>query len=256
METIDWLDGGKATWEEIRDYWRQKPWAILPLGATEQHGPHLPQNTDTLLAQAVAAGVAQRRGGVVLPAMPVGYSWVWRDYPGSLTFSLDTFRAVVKDLARSLARNNCEVLLIISGHGANPQPLKYTIRELADELDMRIFQVFYPHLKTMISELESPLWEAQNFHAEEIETSMMLHLHADLVRWEKVVKEYPPKDPAYQMGAKPLGALSQSGVFGDATVASAAKGERWLAMWIDAIDTIWQELLEPNSSVNKKGTEA
>ena len=69
-----WLDAAAATWEECRDYLAVYPCAILPMGATEQHGPHLPQNTDTLLA----AGVARRTCGLLLPAQPVGYSWVWR----------------------------------------------------------------------------------------------------------------------------------------------------------------------------------
>ena len=65
--------------------------------------------------------------------MPIGYSWVWRDFPASLSFSFDTLRAVVKDIARSLERPGCRALLIVTAHGANPQPLKYTLRELRDE---------------------------------------------------------------------------------------------------------------------------
>ena len=131
-----WLDAAAATWEECRDYLAAHSCAILPMGATEQHGPHLPQNTDTLLAQAAAAGVAHRTCGLLLPAQPVGYSWVWRDFPGSLTFSFDTLRAVVQDLAESLARGGCRSLLIVHGHGANPNPVKYAIREVADELEL------------------------------------------------------------------------------------------------------------------------
>ena len=165
-----WLDAATATWQECRDFLKRHPIAILPLGATEQHGPHLPQNTDTILAETLAFRVAQQSSGLVLPPLPIGYSWVWRDYPGTLTLSFDTFRAVVKDIARSLDRNACRVLLIITAHGANPQPLKYTIRELADEMEMTILRVFYPDLEDILSDAESPQWRPMNFHAEEFET--------------------------------------------------------------------------------------
>jgi len=240
----DWLDAAAATWEECRDYLAAHSCAILPMGATEQHGPHLPQNTDTLLAQASAAGVAHRTCGLLLPAQPVGYSWVWRDFPGSLTFSFDTLRAVVQDLAESLARGGCRSLLIVHGHGANPNPVKYAIREVADELELRILQVFYPHLEQLRRAVDTAMWAGGNFHAEEIETSMMLHLHPDLVRMDRAVCEYPEPSIEYEMSTLPMGALSQSGVFGDATAATAEKGARFLDMWVERTAAMWMEFLD------------
>ena len=187
-----WLDAATATWKECRDFLKRHPYAILPLGATEQHGPHLPQNTDTILAEALAFRVAEQSTGLVLPPLPIGYSWVWRDYPGSLTFSFDTFRAVIKDIARGLDRNGCRALLIITAHGANPQPLKYTIRELADEIEIKILRVFYPNLGDILADAESPMWQPMNFHAEEFETSLMLYLRPDLVRMDRAVSEGIP----------------------------------------------------------------
>jgi creatinine amidohydrolase len=172
----NYLDAATAIWQECRDFLKRHPCAILPLGATEQHGPHLLQNTDTLLAEALANHVAQQSVGLVLPPLPIGYSWVWRDYPGSLTLSFDTFRAVIKDITRSLNRNGCRTLLVITTHGANPQPLKYTARELADEIEMRILRAFYPNLSNIIADAEFPTWLPRNFHAEEFETSLMLYL--------------------------------------------------------------------------------
>jgi creatinine amidohydrolase len=239
----NWLDSSTATWEECRDYLALHPCAILPMGATEQHGPHLPQNTDTLLAEAVARRVAEGSHGLLLPASPVGYSWVWRDYPGSLSFSFDTLRAVVKDLARSLDRNGCRAFLILHGHGANPNPVKYALRELADEMDLRILQVFYPHLDQLRGEVESEMWGGGNFHAEEVETSMMLFLHPDLVRMDRAVREYPDLSVEYEMSSLPMGALSQSGVFGDATVATMEKGERFLQLWVERTVELWAEFL-------------
>ena len=161
----------------------------------------------------------------MLPTLPLGYSWVWRDYPGSLTLAFDTFRAMVKDVARSMDRNGCQALLIITAHAANPEPLKYTIRELADELEMRILRVCYPGLSEVMADADSEMWLPMNFHAEEFETSLMLHLRPDLVRMDRAVREYPPTSLDYMMSSLPMGALSESGVVGYATVASA---ERWV----------------------------
>jgi len=239
-----WLDAATATWQEVAKFLKKHPAAILPLGATEQHGLHLPLATDTLLAEELARRVAQKSVGLVLPPLPFGYSWVWRDTPGTLTLSFDTFRAVIKDIARSLHRAGCQSLLLLTAHGANAQPLKYTVRELADELPLRILHLLYPGLSEILrGTAESEMWLPGNFHAEEFETSLMLALHPDLVRMDKAVCEYPPRSVLYEHSALPMGALSQSGVFGDATVATPEKGAAWLEAAAEKMAQMWREFL-------------
>ena len=240
----NYIDAATATWQECRDFLQRYPFAILPLGATEQHGLHLPQNTDSLIAEALALQVGKQSVGMILPTIPIGYSWVWRDYPGSLTFSFDTFRSVIKDIAVSLGRNGCRVLLIMTTHGANPQPIKYTIRELVDHTPMRVLRAFYPNLNQVMTDADSTAWQPLNFHAEEFETSLMLHLHPDLVDMTKAVSEYPPYSLDYEMSTLPMGALSESGVFGDATVATAEKGEKWFNRCVTNIVKVWEEFLD------------
>ena len=243
MSESNWLEAATATWPECREFLMNTPVAILPLGATEQHGPHLPQNTDTVLAEALALDVAKKSSGLVLPSVQVGYSWSWRDYPGTLTYSFDTFREVVKDLARSVHRSGCRALMTLSGHGANPAPLKMTARELVDELDLKVLNVFYPGLDEVMADAESPQWAPMNFHAEEFETSLMLYLKPEWVRMDLAVREYPPRSAKYEMSTLPLGSLSGSGVFGDATVASRAKGERWFHACVARMVRVWTEFL-------------
>lgn len=241
---LHWLDAATATWQECREFLGHHPYAILPLGATEQHGPHLPQNTDTILAEAFAARVAEQSTGLVLPALPIGYSWVWRDYPGSLTLSFQTLHAIIRDIARSLDRAGCRGLLLLSAHGANQQPLKYAVRELVDEFALKILNVFYPNLREILADAESPMWLPMNFHADEFETALMLYLRPELVRMDRAVREYPPRSIHYEMSALPMGALSQSGVFGDPTVATAAKGERWFHACVTSMVNVWREFLD------------
>jgi len=237
------LDASTATWPEVRDFRDRCPCAILPLGATEQHGPHLPQNTDTILAEAVASRVAEQTCGLLLPCLSIGYSWVWRDFPGSMTLSFDTFRSVIKDIARGLDRQSFEALLIITAHAANPQPLKYTVRELTDELDLAIMHLCYPGLSEVMANADSEMWLPGNFHAEEFETSLMLALAPELVRMDKAVKEYPVRSIHYQHSSATMGELSQSGVFGDATAANAEKGQQWLDASVGKIAALWREFL-------------
>jgi len=132
------LDAATATWEEAKAYLARYPAAILPLGATEQHGPHLPQNTDTILAGEVCRRVAEQSIGYLLPPIPITYSWVWRNFPGSPWLRTETFVLSVKDIVRSLERGGVRGMLILTGHGANQAPLKYAVRELADESKVAI----------------------------------------------------------------------------------------------------------------------
>ena len=240
---MNYIEAATSTWQECRSFLGRHPFAILPLGATEQHGLHLPQNTDSLIAEALALQVGRESMGMILPTIPIGYSWVWRDYPGSLTFSFDTFRAVIKDIVVSLDRNGCRALLILTTHGANPQPIKYASRELVDHTSIRVLRAFYPNLSQIMTDADSTIWQNANFHAEEFETSLMLYLHPNLVDMTKAVSEYPPYSLAYEMSTLPMGALSESGVFGDATVATAKKGERWFNLCVANIVKVWKEFL-------------
>ncbi|MEE2656987.1 MAG: creatininase family protein [Candidatus Latescibacterota bacterium] len=249
---MTWLEAETATRPECEAFVEENPWAILPIGACEQHGPHLPQNTDTLLAQAVARRVAEVEGGLLLPALSVSYSWVWRDSSGTLSLEVDTFRSFVADLAHSCHRWGCSHLLIVNGHGANPAPLKYTIRELSDELpQLHILSLFYPHIGRLREEAETPMWAGGSFHAEEIETSMMLHLHPDLVRLDLALAEYPETSLGYEGSSTPMGALSRSGLFGDPTAATAEKGERWLRYWVEECSLRWTEFRQSGAHVRE-----
>lgn len=243
---LSWLDAATATWPEVADYLRRIPAAIWPLGATEQHGPHLPLATDTILATALAERIAAQSAGLVLPALPVGYSWVWRDFPGTLTWELETFRAAIRDGVRNLARQGVRAALLLSGHGANQAPLKYVARELGDDpvaAGTAVLYLCYEGVDALDPVPGSERWHG-DFHAEEIETSLMLTVRPDLCRMDLAVGEYPAIPPEYGRSARSMGTLSKSGVFGDATVASAAKGEAWLGQLAAAGAARWRAFLE------------
>lgn len=200
------------------------PVAILPLGATEQHGYHLPLGVDIILAEALSRRVAEETGATVLPAMPFGYSWVWRDAPGTVTLGNTTVEDVICETAESMARHGVRHLILINGHEANSASMKYASRRLWDNPEIKVWRLFYPDLAAVMAQYcESPTWHGI-VHACEFETSLMLAVAPDLVEMDKAVREYPGKDRGYFQGGRPMGELSISGVFGDATLATAEKG--------------------------------
>ncbi|HKL74582.1 MAG TPA: creatininase family protein [Halanaerobiales bacterium] len=226
---------------EIKEHIKNKGTAILPIGSTEQHGPHLPLGTDTMIAKEMALRLAKRIEAVVYPPIPIGYTWVWRDIPGNLYISIEHLKGMIKDIVRNLDRNNLKKLIIVNAHGANDSSIKYAIRELTDEIDLDIYYFTYPALDKIKDKIDSKLWHGM-LHAEEIETSMILAIDEDLCDMDKAVSEYPADDISYNYHHSnlPMGALSESGVFGDATKASSKKGEVIFKITVDHM----QEVIE------------
>ena len=229
------------------------PVAILPLGSTEQHGHHLPLGTDTLLAEDLARRVSDQTGALVFPALPFGYSWVWRDIAGTVTLPQSPYKDTLVDLVRSIARHGIRLLVFINGHEANNASIKYAIREAQDETDMKLLGMFYPGLaKTYAEHIESETWGGM-FHACEFETSLMLAAHPDLVDIALAQREYPERPPFYGMDNTSIGDLSQSGVYGDPQKATKEKGEAMFQAFthtiVDLIATATQELNLPATSL-------
>ena len=211
------------------------PAVILPLGATEQHGYHMPLGVDTILAEALSLRIAEATGATVMPAIPFGYSWVWRDAPGSVTIESRTLEDVLCQVAQSLAPHGVRHVFLVNGHEANSATMKYAARRLWDNPDVKIWRLFYPDLsKVMAQHCESPTWQGI-VHACEFETSLMLAVAPHLVDMTKAVREYPEPDRGYFQGGRPMGELSKSGVFGDATLATAEKGEVMLEIFVETM---------------------
>ncbi|MDR2181525.1 MAG: creatininase family protein [Treponema sp.] len=215
---------------EVEDRIKEYPVAILPVGSCEQHGPHLPLGVDTMLAQALTGRISDMTGALVFPPLNFGYSWVWRNIPGTISFPVERMIGILKDAAASVDRYGIRLLVFINGHEANGAAVKYAIREIQERVRVKLLGMFYPGLKEIYgASMESPAWEDGLFHADEFETSLMLAVHPELVNMKLAVREYPVRPELFGMDNTMLGAISASGVFGDATRATKEKGGQMLS---------------------------
>ncbi|MCC5978569.1 MAG: creatininase family protein [Salinarimonas sp.] len=213
---------------------------LLPVASTEQHGPHLPTGVDTLLCTAVcdrAAALMQAQGEACIraPAMPVGLAAHHMPFGGSLTLSLTTWHALLRDMCLAIGAAGFSRIVIVNGHGGNASALNALSGELAREVPARIAVTTYFSLAE--AEFAAILEDQRGvLHACEAETSMMLALAQDLVRRDALPQAFgpPARDAAAVLGApmhrwRDFTALTQTGVIGDARRADPGKGEKFLA---------------------------
>jgi creatinine amidohydrolase len=232
---------------------RERTVVVVPTAAIEQHGPHLPLDTDTFLCTSVArAGAARAGDTLVTPTICFGSSEHHMAFPGTLTLSQETFRAAVTDVCRSLARHGFRRLLVVNGHGGNTALLGATVQQLGFEAPIHVVGVDYWTLgRAAIAEVrESPLGGMG--HACEFETSLMLHLRPESVRRELIVREIVrPRYAEERFDLLEKGSvsahwktqeLSRSGVMGAPDLATEEKGRRMFEACADGLAALIEEL--------------
>jgi creatinine amidohydrolase len=200
---------------------------ILPFGALEQHGPHLPLSTDTIMVDGLTRRIAAAVDGIVLP--PIGYGQTSDNaaFPGTITLSFDTVRAITKDIAAALQAQGARALVVVNGDFGNQAPLRQAAREITEQPGLPVLVVNYPGMVEIAADLCTTEPAGLGlYHAEEFETSLMLLLRPGDVRMDRAVAEYPVYPPTFPAVPTGLDKLSRSGVFGDPRPATAELGGR------------------------------
>jgi len=178
------------TWQEIDAIAKRDPnaTAVINVGAVEQHGPHLPLITDTLVGmELLGAALARLPDDAMVLALPptnFGKSTEHTTFPGTLTFSGETLRMVLKDLAMSVARSGFAKLVLLGSHGGNVGTLDDFFRDLRIETDLRIFKIFLGGIG-QVPGLVAPEEAAIAMHSGDSETSMVRHLTPELVHMDR-----------------------------------------------------------------------
>jgi creatinine amidohydrolase len=235
------LDGRTAAWPQVEELARNGCVAVLPFGAFEQHGPHMPLSTDTIMAQELARRLAERltkrlterlagaAGALLLPPVHYGETSGNNGFPGTISLGFDTVRHIALDICAGLRQGGVAGLVVVNGDYGNQAPLKLAAREARDQLGYPVLVIDYPGLAEIAAQVsETPSAGHGFYHADEVETSMVLAIEPTAVRMEHAREEYPRFPAAYGCTPIPLREISASGVFGDPRRATAAKGARIL----------------------------
>jgi len=239
----------RMTWEEVdEEISRGVAAVLLPIGTTEQHGPHMPLDTDcfiarSLCARAAALGEEEGLSILVAPTLNVTLSWYHMQFPGSMRLSTTTFLQVFGEVCDSLARHGFENVLAVNGHGGNIAALTVAVNHYFETTGRRIFLVQWWDLAAdVLAAVEGPM-----IHAEEAETSLALAL-GQRVLMERATRDAYDRGEAVREAGFPWTSFGQygmrhagpkvvvpmdmlrditpSGVVGDATRASAELGGR------------------------------
>ncbi|MEN6385423.1 MAG: creatininase family protein [Phycisphaerales bacterium] len=181
----------EMTVDELRKALRTVKILLLPMGCTEQHGYHLPINTDVLTAEYVAHEVARKTQCIVAPVVP--YTFSGGELPGTVNVSTQVLGLYVRDICRSFAEMGFKRIILVLGHGGSEN-----LRDIQESLKMFLrLEKAYSDLTIEVAGIwsMSPTWlqsmQEHNYHADIIETSMILHIRPDLVR-----KKYALDKPA------------------------------------------------------------
>lgn len=230
---------GELNWPDAEAVFKAVDMALLPVGAIEQHGPHLPLDTDAFDADYLARRVAETCSDprpLVLPLVPYGVSYHHDDFKGTVSISNETLSRLVYDIGMAAARNGIRKLVIINGHGGNDSALNFAAQMI--NRDAHIF-VCVDTGETSDVDIEAIVETANDVHAGEIETSTTLAVRPELVRMERMEKAVPEFSSKYLDFSSTRGInwyahtrrISDTGVMGDPTKASAVKGDKiWTAM--------------------------
>jgi creatinine amidohydrolase len=223
------LDTRTATWPEVQAAIARGCPAVLAFGAQEQHGPHCPLSTDTIMASGLAERLAERVDGLLLPPVPYGDCWNNSRFPGTISLSFETVKALAKDIALNCQRSGVPALIIVNGHFGNRAPLELVCREMKSEYGYPVLQIDYPGLERLASQIcDSQPAAFSFFHADEVETSIVLALAPEAVQMDQAQAEYPDFPPTFASEQTYLDSFCSSGVFGDPRPATAEKGQRLL----------------------------
>jgi mycofactocin precursor peptide peptidase len=197
---------------------------LVPVGSCEQHGPHLPIGTDAFIATAVAMRAAARTPGcVVAPALAITASGEHQGFPGTLSIGTEVMTAVVVELARSATW--ADRVVFVNAHGGNAEALRAAAATLAHE--HRAVTIWWPDVHGLAT--------SGDLHAGHLETSIMLAIHPELVRADRMAAGPTPPPSLDELVRHGVLAVSPNGVLGDPTAAAAADGDRLLDAFVEQL---------------------
>ncbi len=226
----------EMSWPQIEAELKETQTVILPVGATEEHGPHLPTMTDTIQAMEVARAVAKEREVFLAPFLPYGVCRSTRGFPGTITVGHDALRAFARDLLLSFCDSGFTRVMILTGHagGQHMAALEEACQMAVEERDFRVSLVSLFDLIDARA-VETP----HDGHAGEMETSLMMVIRPDLVKGKP--EKHFPKRPQFLI-MKRVRHLMGNGIMGNPEPATPEKGKQFFQMAVTGVMGALDEL--------------
>ncbi len=246
---------GEMTWPEIKQVVKEERVAVVPVAMIEEHGHHLPVDTDAVLAYEVCVRAAQKipEEMVVVPPINHGYAPHQMDFPGVISISQDTFIRYVVDVCNSLAHQGFKRILLLNGHGSNVPLLKVAARQVfLDYPDAMCASMSHWDFEPVVT-LAADIRDSENpggiNHAGELETSMYLAVKEDLVQMDKAVRDLDKYKMSKYFWLDLVGtgegrpvvmvpqwsSISETGTLGDPRPSTKEKGEKLLNAAVDGL---------------------
>lgn len=221
------------TWVEAKDRLTRDTVVVIALGAqSKEHGPHLKLANDWIMAEYFKRRVLDLADVVMAPTVNYSYYPAFVNYPGSTSLRQETARDVIVDICRTIAAHGPKRFYVLNTGVSTIGPLRAAEALLAlDGITMRFTNILTVAEPVVKSVTEQP----QGTHADEIETSMMLYIAPESVDMTKAGKDFPTGTGPLTPEKSPAGRYSPSGIFGDATLATRAKGEKVVEAMVTAI---------------------
>ena len=233
------------TWEEIGALVADGvTTAVFPIGATEQHGPHLGCGVDSSIAEKVCGAAAAKTNVALLPTLPygcsIGHSHRW---PGTIALQPKTLIDVVKDIGDWVYASGFRKLFLVNGHVTNFAPLRCALEMLrAEHDDLMVALINTPEISPRVR--HEHFCDAEDWHANDAETSLMMAIDQPMVRLDKCASSDDPDRTEDKVFSHPVNRTSANGVTGTPSLSTPEKGE-----------TLFQWMVEDFIEVINKGIE-
>ena len=224
------------TWTEAKEQALKGTVVVVPVGSTEEHGPHLPVCTDSLVATRIAGEACLRAGAIVAPSVHYGYNEKELAFPGTVSVKTLTLQNYLFDIGNSLGRTGFKKVLFLNGHGWNSAIIVQVCHMLSEETDIWAAGLNYWEIVTdVLTDLRQSAFPGGMSHACEGETSLFMYLDPGRTKMDRAINEIGgiSSKYAYNDMVKPspvfitprFDELTTSGVIGEPLLATPAKGE-------------------------------
>jgi len=244
----------EMTNRELEEFLKDHDTVLIPTGSLEQHGPHSPLSTDVLIPQELCRRVAPIIGAVVAPPVTYALSYPHKGFKGAFFLGIDTFISLISDLCVTFAEAGFRHIIFVNGHFDNTYAIAYGCARAAERLPSgtRAYPINYwdgfpPERASQYISLE------KGMHANEGEVSAVLAINPSLVDMDYANAEFP-RFPEYKTASGPVHTaffltapgtvyrITRSGTWGDATQASAEKGEQFLQWGVEALLALLEDI--------------